>query len=1087
MRTLYTEISNFSSLSLFLQTLILISTLPFLLIIFHLSLICPNSQSSVLFLLNPDTFNSSNCFLQMEDVEDKQPSEPNIIRAEQNPPAETPDEDIEAMNPPNVQSSIEALDSQHSDISRMESGTRFPVTEFSDLEVSLNDSSDQTIAQAEQLPTGDSASTPKATIHGTEEGHQGAMAADSEPGGLEEDIFNRQEDGVSAVTASSDNDNLMNLSAPSSETKELHTDSMKLITDSPQTQVANIPRDNSASTTKVTVDVTEQSNQGAMSADSGALEDMSNRLMDGGSTVRAGSDVDNQMEPSTSSFEEKELLNDHKELQIDPPQTMDTDVVVGAVGSHGVASGNRVDKSSERIEPQNDKMELKIGPPQTKIADVSVKTVNLPGATDDNQMASPSERIQFLNKQKERKTDPSQTPVTDDTVGAIDSPDAKQIAERRGLIDTAAPFESVKEAVSKFGGIVDWKAHRIQTVERRKHVEHEHEKAQKLIPEYKTKCEASEQAKIQVLQELDTAKRLIEELKLNLERAQTEERQARQDSELAKLRVEEMEQGIADDSSVAAKAQLEVAKARYTSAITELTIIKEELDALRGEYASLVVEKDEAIKKSEEAVASSKQVEKTVEDLTIELIATKEALESAHAAHMEAEEQRIGTVMARDQDFLSWEKELNQAEEELQSLNQKILSVKDLKSKLSTASALLLDLKAELTLYMESKPNPEGDEGVSKGGLEKKRHSEIQEAVASAKKELEEVKLNIEKASTEVNYLKVAAASLKSELEKEKSSFVSVRQREGMASITVASLEAELDNTNSETVLVQMKEKEGRENIAVLPKKLQLAVEENNQANLLAQAAREELQRIKEEAEQAKASACTMQSKLRAAQKEIEAARASERLAIAASKALQESESSSNNREVESSSSWVSLSVEEYYNLSKQAYDAEVEASLRVATANSEIEIAKESELKTLKKLNDVNREMAARRESLKIAMEKAEKAREGKLGVEQELRKWRADHEQRRKAGALGQAMVKHQSSKSSGTSFDRRKESNSFDKSHRAPLRFFSSSKSYVHSNSGAVPSPDAKAAKKKKKSFFPWVFMFFGKKKTNTTNSG
>ncbi|XP_061343186.1 protein WEAK CHLOROPLAST MOVEMENT UNDER BLUE LIGHT 1-like [Gastrolobium bilobum] len=707
-------------------------------------------------------------------------------------------------------------------------------------------------------------------------------------------------------------------------------------------------------------------------------------------------------------------------------------------------------------------------------------------------LASSSETKDLQNHYNELRIDPPQIEVPEVADGTVDSPaHAKQVDAKRGHIDTAAPFESVKEAVSKFGGIVDWKAHRIQTVERRNLVEQELEKAQEEIPEYRKQAEAAEETKVQVLKELDSTKRLIEELKLNLERAQTEECQARQDSELAKLRVEEMEQGIADESSVAAKAQLEVAKARYTAAVSDLIAVKEELEALRKEYASLVTDKEVAIKKAEEAVAASKEVEKSVEDLTIELIAAKESLETAHAAHLEAEEHRIGTVMARDQDSLNWEKEIKQTEEELQRLNQQILFAKDLKSKLETASALLLDLKAELTAYMESKLRQEGDEErISKGDLEeqeKKTHTEIQAAVASARKELEEVKLNIEKATAEVNCLKVAATSLKSELEQEKSTLASIKQREGMASIAVTSLEAELDKTRSEIALVQMKEKEAKEKMTELPKKLQLSAEEANQANLLAQAAREELQKVKAEADQAKAGVSTLESRLLAAEKEIEAAKASEKLAIAAIKALKESESTRSNNEVNPSTG-VTLSLEEYYELSKRAHEAEERANMRVAAANSEIDIAKESELKSFEKLDDVNREIAARRESLKMAMEKAEKAKEGKLGVEQELRKWRADNEQRRKAG---ESVVDQ--NKSPRGSFEGSKEANNFDRAHHAvnPAHYMSSPKAYAHAdnddNDESGSSPESKHGKKKKKSLFPRVLMFFAKRKSHSTKSG
>ncbi|KAL9812941.1 Protein WEAK CHLOROPLAST MOVEMENT UNDER BLUE LIGHT-like 3 [Arabidopsis thaliana] len=480
-----------------------------------------------------------------------------------------------------------------------------------------------------------------------------------------------------------------------------------------------------------------------------------------------------------------------------------------------------------------------------------------------------------------------------------------------GVIDTASPFESVREAVSKFGGITDWKAHKIQTIERRKMVDEELEKIQEAMPEYKREAELAEEAKYDALEELENTKGLIEELKLELEKAEKEEQQAKQDSELAQMRVEEMEKGVANEASVAVKTQLEVAKARQVSATSELRSVREEIEMVSNEYKDMLREKELAAERADIAVLEAKEIERTMDGLSIELIATKELLESVHTAHLEAEEKRFSVAMARDQDVYNWEKELKMVENDIERLNQEVRAADDVKAKLETASALQHDLKTELAAFTD----------ISSGNLLLEKN-DIHAAVESARRELEEVKANIEKAASEVKKLKIIAGSLQSELGRERQDLEETKQKES-------------------TGLARTNDKDAGEELVETAKKLEQATKEAEDAKALATASRDELRMAKELSEQAKRGMSTIESRLVEAKKEMEAARASEKLALAAIKALQETESSQRFEEINNSPRSIIISVEEYYELSKQALESEEEANTRLSEIVSQIEVAK--------------------------------------------------------------------------------------------------------------------------------------------------
>ncbi|CAL9045904.1 unnamed protein product [Musa banksii] len=516
----------------------------------------------------------------------------------------------------------------------------------------------------------------------------------------------------------------------------------------------------------------------------------------------------------------------------------------------------------------------------------------------------------------------------------------KKVNINQAYIDTAAPFESVKDAISKFGGTVDWEAQTAVTIERHKHVHLELEKAQEEIMKCKEQYEAVESIKEDVTKELSSMKRLVEELKQSLEKAQPREAQVKQDSELIDVRLKEIEQRIANFASVAANTDgVEIDKERiadFTAVVAELRLVKQELESMESERVVLVDERNTASRKAKDFDVATKEIEKTIEDLNLELVATKESIELAHSAHLEAEEQRASAALAVEQDKLIWQKELKHAEDEVEQLKEQLLSTDDVKSMLNRASSLLSRLKDELALYMKAKPNREAKSTQEHKLVDHTGDVTESNPLALNPKELDEARSRIEKANNEINCLRVASSSLKSELEMERASVSTLRQRNVLASVLVSSLEDELNRTKTE-----------------LGKALERAAEEADRA--------------KEREEQAKDEACTMEN-------------------VA-------------NSTLKDSSNLVTLSIEEYFKLREKAKEAEEIANSRVISAIAQVNAAKDLELRSLQELEEVKDMIQERKTALRTAEEKAKRATEGKLGMEQELRTWRAKQEEQRKA----------------------------------------------------------------------------------------
>ncbi|KAK4268454.1 hypothetical protein QN277_025110 [Acacia crassicarpa] len=256
--------------------------------------------------------------------------------------------------------------------------------------------------------------------------------------------------------------------------------------------------------------------------------------------------------------------------------------------------------------------------------------------------------------------------------------------------------------------------------------------------------------------------------------------------------------------------------------------------------------------------------------------------------------------------------------------------------------------------------------------------------------ELKQAKLNLTRTTTDLADVRASVDSLNKKLEKERISLEKTRERLTHNSSKISTLEDELNQMR-----LRLQVTKDAEDPSDITRELQRLNSEADNFKKMGEVAKAEVLRTMSEIEQTKTMIRTAEIRLVAARKMKEAARAAEAMALAEINALSNYEMS--NRDSMEKKDGVTLSFEEYHDLTKKAQEAEEKSNKRVVDVMIQVNEANVLKMDILKRVEEAAEEVKTSKKALEEALEKVEAANRGKLAVEEALRKWRADSNKRR------------------------------------------------------------------------------------------
>ncbi|XP_010238567.1 WEB family protein At5g55860 [Brachypodium distachyon] len=558
-----------------------------------------------------------------------------------------------------------------------------------------------------------------------------------------------------------------------------------------------------------------------------------------------------------------------------------------------------------------------------------------------------------------------------------------------GEIDTRAPFESVKAAVSLFGEVrvsSDKSAARKPKAPQAERVlakETELHLAQKELNKYKEQLNNAEITRVQALSELEKARKTVDELTTKLDAISKSKELAIQATEDAKARTKQLEHGssneaVGKDSSL--KQELDSARQQYATALADLDAAKQELRKLKKDFETSLDMRLSAAQQEEESLHSTEANKEKAAQLHNEAATIQESLLHVKAATQQANEEESQILAEKDVARKTYKQALEETEKKLSILRNEFdpAAYKTLKEKLDETNSEILSMQKK---------------------IEDARALDL-ESVAAVTTELDDAKEMLQKVAEEESSLRSLVEALKLELEAVKQEHSQLKEKDTDTESIVGDLHVKLQKCKSELeAAVSAESKAATASDDLILALQQLSSESKNalqEAEMMQKSAAE----LRDEAEAARVALTEAEEKLQSALKEAEEAKAAEAKALEQIKQLSDRASAVRASTSESGGK-ITISKEEFESLSRKVEESEKLSEMKVSAAMAQVEAVRASENEAIKKMETARKEMEDMELATEEALKRAEMAEAAKKAVEGELKRWH-EREQKKTAESL-------------------------------------------------------------------------------------